>query len=105
MPFFRFFNIVSSASPELQSLFDCYTIKNIKDDNIPYISEVIQTAIQRSYGPQVKLDLQFPYDYNPKMVFSFKIKEMLTKYKENIISLNIPLGINPEILLQPDLEL
>ena len=46
------------------------------------------------------MDLQF----GPG-VSSFQIKEMLTSYKENIISLNIPLRIDPEILLKPDLEL
>ena len=52
--------------------------------------------MKRSYGPQVKLDLHFPS--NAK-VSSFQIKEMLTNYKETIISLNIPCSENTEIFL------
>merc|ERR1719354_574152 len=54
-----FFNIVSTASPQLQSLFEAYRIKIFKDDELPKINEVILKAIERYYGPQVKLDLQF----------------------------------------------
>ncbi len=100
--FFRFFNIVSTASPKLQTLFETYNIKNIEAKNYSQINEVLRKAMEKSYGPQVKLNLQF-IDYDK--VFSFQQKKMLTNYKENIISLNIPLWIDPEILLWPDLKL
>ncbi len=58
--------------------------------------------MEKYYGPQVKLNLQFcEYD----IVSSFQLKVTLTNCKENIISLNIPLWLDPDILLQPDLEL
>ncbi len=61
---------------------------------------MIANAIARL--PHVKLDLQFISNESNYMVSSYKIKAMLTNYKENIVSLNIP---HPEILLQPDLKL
>ena len=81
-------------------------IKNIQAQNYSQIYEVLRKAMERSYGPQVKLNLHMQtlqYARNAR-VSSFQIKELLTNYK-NIISLNIQLRIDPDILLQPDLEL
>ena len=89
--------MVSTASKKLKSLFDTYTIKDVDERNYPQISEVLSNAVKRSYGPEVRLDLQLDsYSVSPT-----QIKEILTSYKESIVSLNLG---DPEILLQPHLE-
>ena len=100
----RCFNVVSSASKDLISLFGFYTIKDINDDNYCDILEVLTNTMRRSYGLDVKLNLQF----FTCEISCIQMKEMLTVCKENIISLGIQLSDKndySEILLEPDLEL
>ena len=86
--FSRCFNVVSTASKELKSLFGTYTIKDINDNNYYEILEVLTETMKRSNGLEVKLNLQlFTYE-----IYCIKMKEMLNRYKENIISLGIPLS-------------
>ncbi len=93
--------MVSTASKELKSLFETYTIKNVDGSNYSQMSVVLSNAIKRSYGPEVSLDLQL----NTYSISPGQIKEILTRYKENVVSLGIPLNCDdPEILLQPHLE-
>ncbi len=86
--------MVSTASPNLKSIFGTYTII-VDDSNFQQIMYDIGVQLERQ--PQVFLDLEFPhYDLSPSMK-----KEIVTIYEENIISLK---NIEPEVLLQPDLQ-
>ena len=85
-------------------MFGTYTIKNIGIKNSAQISKYITKAIERSYGPQVNMDLHF-FSYDLPIKDTSYFKEILTGCKETIISLKIPLKEDIKILLHPDLEL
>ena len=87
--------MVSTASKELKSLFGTYTINDVNSSNCSQICEVLSNAIKRSYGPEVRLDLHL------NILYPGQVKEILTSYKENIVSLRILK--DPEILLHLEL--
>ena len=78
---FRFFTTVSV---EKKSMFGTYHIEDIGCRRKPEILETLASAIERPYGPKLKLDLKF-YDYKPV------VEDILVKYKDNITGMQIPL--------------
>ena len=92
--------MVSTVSKKLKSLFGTYTIY-VDESNYSQISEVLSNAVKRSFGPEVRLDLKL----DTYSVYPTQIKEILTSFKENLVSLRISLNRDdPEILLEPHLE-
>ena len=85
------------------SLFETYSVTDIGDLN-PDIPDILATAVQRSYGPQLKLKLQFTICYNFEAYIDPKfVKQILQTYKDNVVLIEIPFKHGDyDFLLEPD---
>ncbi len=77
-----------------------------KDHNNPEILEILSTAVERSYGPDLKLDLKIDaIDDANDVVDPVFVKEILRKYKDNITAMHIPLSnVGYEYLLEQEFD-
>ena len=92
-------------SDEQISVFETYNITEIGNDN-PEIPDIIAAAVQRPYGPRLKLKLQFTIAYDFEVYIDpIFVKQMLHMYKDNIISIEIPIKHGDyDFLLEPDFD-
>ena len=104
---FRFFTIITD---ELNSVFGTYHIEIIgsKDHINPEILEILSTAVERSHGTDLKLDLIIkPHDEDGVDVVldPVFVKEILRKYKDKITAMHIPFShVGYEYLLEQDFD-
>ena len=80
------------------SIFDIYTIRDINESNCEAIRRILSQALCKPLGLYKKLKLQFTGNLNDIM------KDVLCKYKEIIICLDIEVFGDEEFLIEPNLE-
>ena len=82
------------VSSEIKSKFNNLHIKGIHTENCDDIKRSLSVAMKKAHAPE-KLHLQFRGKMNATMI------EMTEDYKDNIISLDIDVVYNEDLLLQP----